>query len=81
MITLPDSRIRIPKQTSAPHISLYSCDFFSRFVLRRSLFCRSDFLSTLKFFDRTRDVVAIVKVGMKDLDELKMGDGLSAMYL
>lgn len=60
MNTSPDSRIRMPKQTSAPHILLYSCDFFSKLVSRRSLFCRIDFFSKLDTIERLRDVLAIM---------------------
>jgi hypothetical protein len=42
--TRPVSLMRMPKQTSAPHILLYSKDFFIRLVLRRSRFWRIDFL-------------------------------------
>jgi hypothetical protein len=42
--TRPVSLMRMPKQTSAPHILLYSKDFLIRLVLRRSRFWRIDFL-------------------------------------
>lgn len=42
--TRPVSLMRMPKQTSAPHILLYSKDFFIRLVLRRPRFWRIDFL-------------------------------------
>jgi hypothetical protein len=32
----------MPRHTPAPHDLLYSCDFFSSDILRRSLFCHSD---------------------------------------
>lgn len=67
MNTFPDSRIRMPKQTSAPQSLLYSCDFFSKFVLRRFLFCRIDFFSKLVIIDRLRDVLAIM-IELKSLD-------------
>jgi hypothetical protein len=50
MYTWPLSLIRIPKQTSAPHILLYSDDFFIRLVLRRSRFWRINFLLALELF-------------------------------
>lgn len=42
--TRPESLIRIPKQTSASHILLYSYAFFMRPLFRRSFICRIDFL-------------------------------------
>lgn len=42
--TRPESLIRIPKQTSASHILLYSYAFFMRPFLRQSFICRIDFL-------------------------------------
>jgi hypothetical protein len=66
MNTFPDCRMRIPKQTSAPHISLYASAFFSRHDLRRSLFCRSSFFSTLEGFARF-EILAIILTGRKIL--------------
>lgn len=44
MNTWPVSRSRIPKQTSASHILLYSRAFFIKLDLRRHCFCRINFL-------------------------------------
>jgi hypothetical protein len=41
----------MPKQTSAPHMLLYSKDFFIRLFLRRSRFWRIIFLRSFKLFD------------------------------
>lgn len=58
--TLPDRRRRMPKQTSASHILLYSSAFFSSPNLRRSLFCRSDFFSDRDLFDCSWGIRAII---------------------
>jgi hypothetical protein len=41
----------MPKQTSAPHMLLYSKDFFIRLFLRQSRFWRIIFLLSFKLFD------------------------------
>lgn len=60
MNTFPESRIRMPRHTSAPHLLLYSCDFLSRDILRRSVFCRNDFLVTLEVFDGPLEFLVIM---------------------
>ena len=56
--TWPESLIRIPKQTSASHILLYSYAFFLRPLFRRSFICRIDFL---------RDVEALRIFGLSEV--------------
>jgi hypothetical protein len=69
--TRPVSLMRMPKQTSAPHILLYSKDFFIRLVLRRSRFWRIDFLLLgLGFSDSFGRLVPILESSMVPMPSL-----------
>lgn len=69
--TQPVSLMRMPKQTSAPHILLYSKDFFIRLVLRGSRFWRIDFLLLgLGFSDSFEQLVPILVSSMVPMPSL-----------
>lgn len=62
MNTWPVSRKRIPRQTSASHILLYSHAFFIRLDLRRHCFWRFAFLLEPDRLGRVFEVVVIVEL-------------------